>query len=850
MSARQTDNLGEPTMITRTLLAALAAVLVACAAQAADSDSAQKTRKLVAVLQTSDSTFEKARACQQLGEIGTRDAVPALAALLASPELSAYARSGLEGIPDPSAAAALRDAAARLNGPLLIGVVNSLGTLRDEQAVHLLGKLAADPGSGAAKEALLALGNISSPQAIRILQQALTKGPDSTRADAAAACLLAADQQRTGRNLKKARELYELVLTARVPVACRVGATRGAILAREADRVPFLMEQLRSGEPAIRNAALLTIREIPDDTLTAALNAELPRARPELQSQLLLALADCHNAQTIPAVETLANGANAEVRRTALVVLGQIGPDAAPALLAALQKDQTAEDKSAVLNGLKAVQGAAVDDLLLRALGAAAKPGTRIDLIRLLSARGAVEASGEFLKQAAGPDKEVNLAALSALQTVAGAHELPGLMALIKSCQDDAVRDAAENALAGACSRSAGPPPGAEVVFAELKQVAKPAEKNSWIRVLAAVGYAKALPAIEAAASDPDEAVADNALAQLGRWPDPAPMDTLLKAMDAGASPGLRKRALGSVIELAGTAAEEGQAPEATIAHWMQQANSKAQSIGEKRKILGILGRLKTVESFRLLAPYLDDPDLRTEAASGVVQIAPALATGADPGALKNALEKIAATVANADLRDRALRAAAKIPSPAGSVSLFDGASLAGWEGDTNVWRVRDGVIVGGSMAGNPRNEFLATLRSYTNFVLRLDYRLAGTEGFINSGVQFRSVRLSNPPNEMMGYQADIGAGHSGCLYDESRRGKFLARASDDTIKRLEKEGDWNRYELRCEGRHIEIRLNGEQTVSYTEPDTAIPQEGLIGLQIHGGSKAEVFFRNVNIQEL
>lgn len=233
-----------------------------------------------------------------------------------------------------------------------------------------------------------------------------------------------------------------------------------------------------------------------------------------------------------------------------------------------------------------------------------------------------------------------------------------------------------------------------------------------------------------------------------------------------------------------------------------------------------------------------------------MVQIAPALATGADAGALKGALEKIAATVANADLRDRALREAAKIPSPAGSVSLFDGASLAGWEGDTNVWRVRDGVIVGGSMAGNPRNEFLATLRSYTNFVLRLEYRLAGTEGFINSGVQFRSVRLSNPPNEMKGYQADIGAGHSGCLYDESRRGKFLARASDDTIKRLEKEGDWNRYELRCEGRHIEIRLNGEETVSYTEPDAAIPQEGLIGLQIHGGSKAEVFFRNVNIQEL
>ena len=215
---------------------------------------------------------------------------------------------------------------------------------------------------------------------IRILQQALAKGPDATRADAAAACLLAADRQRTGGDLKKARALYDLIRNAKAPMACRVGATRGAILARKADRVPFLIEQLRSEEPAIRNAALLTIREIPDDTLAAALNAEVTRARPELQGQLLLALADCHNPQTIPAIETLANGPNAEIRKTALMVLGRIGPEAAPALLAALQKDQTAEDKSAVLNGLRAMKGAAVDDLLLQALVPPPNPGPELTL--------------------------------------------------------------------------------------------------------------------------------------------------------------------------------------------------------------------------------------------------------------------------------------------------------------------------------------------------------------------------------------------------------------------------------------------------------------------------------------
>jgi HEAT repeat protein len=813
-------------------------VLLAPVARAADPTAS--TKKLIAVLQSDAPLFEKARACQQLGEIGTPEAVPVLAGLLTDPKLSAYARSGLEGIPDPSASAALRDAMQKMKGPLLAGVVNSLGVLRDPQAVELLAALAADPASGVVKEALLALGNISTPASIRLVEEALGNGPDTSRGEAAAACLLAADRQRTTGDLNRAVALYDLIRKAKVPIACRVGATRGAILARKADRVPFLIEQLRSDELAIRDAALLTIREVPDEALATALNAEIARATPELQVQLLLALADCHNAQSIPVIQALGGSQNPEIRKTALIVLGRIGPSAASALLAALQKEQPAEERAVVLNGLRALAGSAVDDLLLDALTSASAPGLRVDLIRLLDTRGVAKATPEILKQAAAPEKDVSIAALSAMRSLAGPNELPALIALTRSCSDEGVRDAAETALAGICSRSGDA--ASETVLNNLKQATTAAERNCWITVLARVGYAKALPAIEAAAGDPDSAVADNALAQLGRWPDAAPMETLLKAMTAGASPGLRKRALVSVIDLATTTADEGQVPEPTIVSWLQRANPVAQSTEDKRRILGLLGRLKTVGSFQLLAPYLEDPNLRTEAASAIVQIAPALAKGVDAGALKTALEKIAASVTNT--------VAKTIPGPVASVSLFDGHSLGGWEGDTNVWRVREGVIVGGSMNGNPRNEFLATVRKYTNFVLRLEYKLIGTEGFVNSGVQFRSVRVSNPPNEMNGYQADIGAGYSGCLCDESRRNTFLARPSEETIRRIEKMGDWNRYEVRCDEKHMQIWLNGEKTVDYTEPDAAIPQSGLIGLQIHGGNKAEVSFRNIAIQEL
>jgi len=196
------------------------------------------------------------------------------------------------------------------------------------------------------------------------------------------------------------------------------------------------------------------------------------------------------------------------------------------------------------------------------------------------------------------------------------------------------------------------------------------------------------------------------------------------------------------------------------------------------------------------------------------------------------------------------------VPTP-----LFDGKTLTGWEGDTKVWRVENGEIVGGSMAGNPRNEFLTTKRTYYNFRLTLEYKLIGTEGFVNAGVQFRSLRATNPPNEMIGYQADIGAGHTGSLYDESRRNKFLARAGsgfggigvkdESEIAELEKKGEWNKYEIRAEGPRITIRLNGKQTLDYTETNPAIDDAyGLIGLQIHGNNKAEIHYRNIVLDPL
>ncbi len=181
----------------------------------------------------------------------------------------------------------------------------------------------------------------------------------------------------------------------------------------------------------------------------------------------------------------------------------------------------------------------------------------------------------------------------------------------------------------------------------------------------------------------------------------------------------------------------------------------------------------------------------------------------------------------------------------AGFVPLFNGKDLTGWEGDTKLWSAQDGMLVGKS-PGLKHNDFLATEKSYGDFVLKLTFRMIGEEDS-NSGVQFRSERI--PGHEMKGYQADIGEAYWGSLYDESRRNKTLVKASEKALNALHKTG-WNEYVIRAIGDKIVLSLNGVTSVEYREDDPAIPREGRIAVQIHLGGPMEIQFKDILIQQL
>ena len=116
---------------------------------------------------------------------------------------------------------------------------------------------------------------------------------------------------------------------------------------------------------------------------------------------------------------------------------------------------------------------------------------------------------------------------------------------------------------------------------------------------------------------------------------------------------------------------------------------------------------------------------------------------------------------------------------------IFDGQTFNGWEGNLKYFRIEQGAVVAGNLKTKiPNNEFLCTKKTYKNFILKLEVKLVGGPK-ANAGIQIRTKRIPNH-HEVIGYQADMGQGWWGALYDESRRRRMLAQPKAGVIEKIQ----------------------------------------------------------------
>lgn len=617
----------------------------------------------------------------------------------------------------------------------------------------------------------------------------------------------------------------------------RVQAIRGLARLGDATVVPILLEAAADSHTAVADAARAALAALEGDPIDAAVVEMLGRE----DSPPVLAAIEIASQRNIagatPALLRLTHGDMTTTRTAAIRALGHTATLEHLRELIELTIETTNSEDAAIAQ---------------KALKSACARMPQADCAESLAT--AISNSPQAVK----------VILLEPLVVVGGTKALQTVVAAAK-CNDDAIQDAATRLLGGWLTVDAAP------VMLDLSKTL--ASRKYRIRALR--GYIRIARQLNMT-TDQRMEVCRNALGMadrseekelvlevLRRYPTPDGLKMAKPMLNDEQLKVIAQSTVNSITRALDTPNPDHIVPPPAIDLNMTTDQRVAacrdtlmfsQSDEERLQAFETLRRYPAPGGLALAVTLLSHGMYEPQACATIVSLADSLGVK-DPAETEKALLQVLDLTTDSALRPAAEEKLAMVrefarqrQAEADFTLLFDGLTIEGWNGNKEFWRVENGEIVGGSLKEMlQHNEFLRTAKEYTDFELRLQFKLLGENA--NAGVQFRTQEIPNQ-DEVRGYQADLGPGLWGCLYDESRRNRILAGLPTEQRATLVRAGDWNHYRIRCEGRRIQLWINDAPSVDYTEQDPAIPQKGIIALQVHGNLTMEARYRNLRIKEL
>ncbi len=607
------------------VLTCLFACLLCMQAMCADDAAA-----LLKTIQSPDSAdVDRANAFEKIGDLAGDDAVEPLAGFLADKKWSHYARFALQKMEGPKVTEALLKSLDGLEGDLKLGVLGTIGRRQDPAAIAPLGKLLADADADTAASAAIALGWIATPEAAAALTEAFGAVKDAGRKASLGSGLLLAGQ----RLLKKgdtpeAIAVFDLLRGADVPKPCQVAATQFAIVARGAEGVDLMVEQLKSSDRDSFQVGLAVARVLPGEAATKALLDLLAaESSPGRQVLLILAMKDRGEKQVLPAVLGKLDSEATAVRLAAIDAIGVLGDASSVPTLLAVANGETA---GAALDSLAALEGADVNAALVKA---ANSPDSAAAAVKALGGRRAKEAVALFFQLSKSDSAAIRQEAIVALGRTASEDRFLDLLALLKTAANDAEKQAIQEAVHAAIIRSTQPDVCAETL-GPMIPAASGADREFLFEQIRTAGGAKALAWMRRFATGSDEALQDAATKTLGEWLSADAGPVLLEVARRDGK--FANRALGGYIRLF----RQFELPEEERVAMAAKALEVATRPNERDAALEAMTRFPCVGTFELALAQLKAPGSEPTAAKAALTIARTV-LDLDPAKAKAGLQKL-----------------------------------------------------------------------------------------------------------------------------------------------------------------------------------------------------------------
>jgi HEAT repeat protein len=338
--------------------------------------------------------------------------------------------------------------------------------------------------------------------------------------------------------------------------------------------------------------------------------------RPEVQVLLINALAARNDGAAVTIIKDACQSNSVTVRIAALKALGKVGNESTIGLLIRHASQGIDSERAAALESLVSLRGKNINNTLTQLLSTSTN-AQKVVICQALLERNAVEAAISLVKAARTEDRKVRTESLKALRSLAGQREIPSLVDLIFIVEPEQA-DEVGRTLSAVARRNSMHKECTENILLKLNQAKNDEQRVALLMTLGGLGNDLALPVLRRGLEDESNEIRYAAIKALSAWPNMAAVDDLLKVVRYTSNRTHRVLALRGYVDLIDAAS----LPVAQKLECCRQAMELAERDSEKKKVLSVLAKLNTFESFQMAVSKLDEPSLKNEAAQAACVIA------------------------------------------------------------------------------------------------------------------------------------------------------------------------------------------------------------------------------------
>ena len=814
-------------------------------------------------VESNSNRFVKAFFMHQLDYVGSAKTIDGLAKYLTDKDLSAQAIKAMY-MTDPKKASALfAEKLPEAQGRPLIGLINAIGN--SGQAVYApeLVKVYSSNDDAVRLAVLSALSKLENPASLSLLKkEAAAAGYNPDKAKATESLLKYYNAFHES-NKKESIKIAKTILKKSSTLIYRIDAQ--LLLAScytGNEKTEILVKGMKEKDKSFRGA--MVEEAIESKTASAPWIRELKKSKdPEIQKEILYLLAGLKDKSVAEDIKPFVNNKNADVRGEALMTYAILKyPDAVKVIVNFMKLYTSQPDQKNAFNALSITMSKDNADILINAFNGLT-PQMKVVALNIFGERRITGAIDQVMQATKSDDKNIAGAAYSNLKYTATEKNLDVLLEKFDKCKNPGYKKDLSEAIVAVVKA------GTDKQALEKKVLAFAESKGNmkdYIGIYAGLGGTKAVKAVSNLYKTGDQKTKEAALKALANWSDDSALSELFYICSNDYPEADKKTAFRAYV---GHVAKSSM-PDDEKLLLLRKIMPYASTVDEKKMVIKTLGNVKTFLCYVFLKQYLDDAELKNDAANSLMKVI-LPSNGEDNGLVgkdvKETLEKVKELITGPDSQyfkidiDNYL---ASMGDEVGYVSMFNGKDLTGWQGFVanpikkkqmssykrmklqetankkmhENWSVKNGTIVFSGKGAN----LCSVKEDYGDFEMIVDWRIT-KKG--DSGIYLRGtpqVQIWDTSRVEVG--AQVG---SGGLYNNKAHESKPLVVADNPI------GDWNTFRIKMVGDRVTVYLNGQLVVdnvvmdNYWDRSLPIFPKGPIELQAHGTNLA---FRDIYIKEL